>query len=92
MLTADAAKEVGLIPEEMPSSTDPYAFIDARPLNANPLDQSDQLRNLNQGAPGVGYRNKEDPLRFLSAKTVMPPPASIPSLPAPPPQFYSVGQ
>lgn len=84
----NAAREVGLLPKDFPSSTDTSSFKYRSPVELNALDQSEQLKVLTKGVPGKEDREngKTDPV--LLASPTMPFPAHVAGLPPPPPSFY----
>ncbi|CAN6671785.1 hypothetical protein TRVA0_045S00386 [Trichomonascus vanleenenianus] len=52
----NAAKEEGLLPPDLPSSTDPASGVDTaafQTLATNPLDQTKELKVVNEGVPGL---------------------------------------
>lgn len=89
VITTDAAKEEGMLPLDMPSSTDPATPPSALPSTSNSLDQSKQLRELYSGVPGLTPRRKTSSTTDQVKRTKrMPFPSHIAELPQPPPQFY----
>jgi U1 small nuclear ribonucleoprotein C len=85
----NAAKEVGLLPKDMPSSTDGGVMLFKSSMDPNKLDQSENLKNLTKGVPGKHYRDRSQPDPVLGPFTKMPLPPHIQGLPAPPGSFYA---
>uniref|UniRef100_A0A060T5T3 ARAD1B06292p n=1 Tax=Blastobotrys adeninivorans TaxID=409370 RepID=A0A060T5T3_BLAAD len=84
----NVGREEGFFRPDMPSSTNPATPASALPTTANPLDQSKQLAEVRTGIPGIDRRQDANSLDRVFAAKPLPPPATIPGLPPPPPQFY----